>query len=85
MSSKTPTQLDREIEDQDLADFVRGKFKYSALQRARLAYAVDGILRDRGISTDGADDTALVALARAELAQGAVHATIKSRTGKLEV
>ena len=69
--TKTPAQLDREIEDNDLAAFVRGAKKYSPLERARLAYMVDGILRDRGISTAGArDDEALVALARAELARG---------------
>jgi hypothetical protein len=67
---RTSAQLDREIEDRDLAEFARGARKYDALKRARLAYVVEGILRDRGIDTVGADDDALVALARAELARG---------------
>ena len=67
--AKTAAQLDREIEDQDLADFVRGKLKYNASQRARLAYVVEGILHDRGVATADANDDALVALARAELAR----------------
>ena len=67
---RTSAQLDREIEDQDLADFARGKFKYNALKRARLAYVVEGILRDRGIETLGLDDDAISALARAELSRG---------------
>lgn len=67
--------LDREIENQELADFARGKFKYSALKRARLANAVQDTLRDRGVETRGMDDDALVALARAELARcGCPHA-----------
>jgi hypothetical protein len=61
---------EREIEDAELAEFARGAKKYNALQRARLAYVVEGILRDRGLETAGADDDALVALARAELARG---------------
>ena len=68
--TKTATQLDREIEDRDLAEFVRGAKKYNPLQRARLASAAEGILRDRGVATFRADDAELVALARAELARG---------------
>ncbi len=75
---RSPAQLDREIEDRDLADFARGKFKYDAFKRARLAYLVEGILRDRGVSTSGADHAALVALARAELARGAAPAPSRS-------
>lgn len=68
--TKTPAQLDREIENKGLADFVRGAKKHNATQRARLAYGVEGILHDRGVETAGAaDDAALVALARAELAR----------------
>jgi len=67
---KTPAQIDREIEDHDLAEFVRGAEKYSPLKRARLAGMVDSILRDRGVATHRADDDELVALARAELARG---------------
>lgn len=84
-SHKSAAQLDREIEDRDLADFVRGKFKYDAIKRARLGYLVDGILRDRGIETGGLDDAGLVALARAELERGNVraHATIKTNRQKI--
>lgn len=60
---------EREIEDAELAEFARGAKKYNTIQRARLAYAIEGILRDRGLETAGADDDALVALARAELAR----------------
>lgn len=67
---KTADQLDREIEDNDLAAFVSGAKKYDALKRARLAYLVESILRDRGVATAGADVDALTALARAELARG---------------
>lgn len=67
--TKTSAQLDREVEDQDLADFAGGKFKYDALKRARLGYLVQGILRDRGIETRGLDDETLAVLARAELAR----------------
>jgi hypothetical protein len=68
--TKTWKQLDHEIEDQELADFAGGKFKYNALQRARLGFAVQGILQDRGIEARDLDDDALAALARAELARG---------------
>lgn len=64
---KTPAQIDREVEDHDLAAFARGAKKYNPLDRARLASLVEGILRDRGVATAGADDAALVALSRAEL------------------
>lgn len=78
---KTATQLERELEDRDLADFARGKFKYNATQRARLGYAVQGILQDRGIETRGLDDETIVALARVELARGGsptmAHSTMK--------
>ena len=77
---KTAAQLDREIDDKDLADFARGAFKHNATKRARLGYVVQGILRDRGIETRGLDDDALVALARAELTRGgdrSAHATKK--------
>lgn len=57
---------EREIENADLADLVHGKFKYDPQKRARLAYVVEGILRDRGVSTAGADIPTLVVLARAE-------------------
>ena len=67
---KTAAQLDREIEDRDLDEFVRGAKKYNPLQRARLASVAEGILRDRGVATFRADDDELVALARAELARG---------------
>jgi hypothetical protein len=60
---------DREIENAELSEFARGAKKYNASQRARLAYVVEGILRDRGLETAGADDDALVALAKAELAR----------------
>ena len=68
--TKTAAQLDREIEDRDLAEFVSGAKKYNPLQRARLASAAEAILRDRGVATFRADDDELVALARAELARG---------------
>jgi hypothetical protein len=68
--TKTWKQLDHEIEDQELTDFAGGKFKYNALQRARLGFAVQGILQDRGIEARDLDDDALAALARAELARG---------------
>jgi hypothetical protein len=73
---KMPAQLDREIEDRDLAEFVRGAKKHSPLERARLAYVVAGILRDRGVATSLANDDMLVALARAELARGASTAPV---------
>jgi hypothetical protein len=73
---KTPLQLDREIDDRELAEFVGGAKKYNPTQRARLAYGVVAILRDRGISTSGVDDDALVALARAELARTATAAAL---------
>lgn len=66
-AKKTRAQLDREIEDRELAEFVRGALKYSPLQRARLASMVAATLRDRGVATEGADDGTLVALARAYL------------------
>jgi len=79
---KTAAQLDREIDDQNLADFVHGKFKHNATKRARLAYVVEGILRDRGIATRGLDDDAIAALARAELTRerdrASSHATKKA-------
>jgi hypothetical protein len=68
--TKTWKQIDREIEDQELADFADGKFKYNALQRARLGFAVQATLQDRGIEARNLDDDALAALARAELARG---------------
>lgn len=61
---------ERDVENAELVEFVRGAKKYNAIQRARLAYLVEGILRDRGLETAGADDDALVALAKAELARG---------------
>lgn len=69
--ARSAAQLDREIDDKDLADFAAGKFKYDAHKRARLAYLVAGILRDRGVATVGADNEALAALARIELARSA--------------
>jgi hypothetical protein len=66
---RTAAELERDLEDRDLADWIRGKYKYDATKRARLGYVVEAILRDRGVSTAGADDPALVALARAELAR----------------
>lgn len=58
---------DREIDDCALAEFVRGADKHSPLKRARRAYAVEAILRDRGLVTDGLDHDGLITLARAEL------------------
>jgi hypothetical protein len=83
---KTPAELDRELEDRDLADFAHGKFKYNATQRARLGYVVEGILRDRGVETRGLDDEAIAALARVELARGGSstreHSTMKIPLGR---
>jgi hypothetical protein len=75
--SKSAAQLDHEIDDKDLADFAAGKFKYDVHKRARLAYLVAGILRDRGVATVGADNEALDALARIELTHSA-SATAKA-------
>jgi hypothetical protein len=77
--TKTPSQLDREIEDRDLAEFARGAKKYSPLQRARLAGAVESILRDRGVATFRADDDELAALARAELMHGATPSPVQPK------
>lgn len=66
---RNPIDEQDDQDDQDLADFVRGKFKYDPLKRARLAYVVEAILRERGVLTAGADHAGLVELARAELAK----------------
>ena len=63
----TPTQLDREMDRRDLEEFVRGADKHNATKRARRAYVVASILRERGIATDGADNDMLESLARTEL------------------
>jgi hypothetical protein len=58
---------DREIDDRELAEFVRGADKHSTLKRARRAGAVAAILRERGLVTDGLDNAGLAALAVVEL------------------
>jgi hypothetical protein len=75
-ATKSQARLEREIEDNDLAEFARGAEKYAPLKRARRAYVVEAILRERGVATAGADDDALVALARAELARSATASAL---------